>query len=245
MKNEAGSRKPTLGVNIDHVATIRQARGTPYPSLIDAAFMAVDGGADQITIHLREDRRHIQNRDPYELKKVLSVPLNLEMSAAEEIVKIALDLKPGVATLVPEKREELTTEGGLDCIANKNRLFDVVRHLRDGGIKVSLFIDPEKAQIEMSKELGADAIELHTGTYCELVDTSACERELNKLKEAAKLSQKLGLKVCAGHGLNYHNTAPAVRAIPEIVEYNIGHAIIARAVFVGLTNAVKEMKELL
>lgn len=237
--------KRYLGVNIDHIATIREARGTKYPSVLDAAALAIDGGAGQITVHLREDRRHIQDRDVYDLKKSISVPLNLEMAASSEIVEIALSVKPHTATLVPEKREELTTEGGLDCIAGREILIEVVRRLKLGGISVSLFIDPEISQIQAAKGLEADAIELHTGAYCGAKGAEMQKAELTKLKEAAVHAEKLGFRVCAGHGLNYENTAAVVECIPEIVEYNIGHAIVARAVFVGLKKAVEEMTALI
>lgn len=231
-----------LGVNIDHVAAIRQARRTKYPSIVEAARLAIDGGADQITVHLREDRRHIIDSDLYELKGIIPVPLNLEMAAEEEIVRIALDVKPATATLVPERREELTTEGGLDCVQNRGKLAGVISRLQSNGIEVSLFIDPESEQVEMAKELSACAIELHTGVYCEMTTELDIARELDKLKKAAVLARGLGLKVCAGHGLNYDNISRVVNHIPEIVEYNIGHAIVARAVFIGLKQAVEEMK---
>lgn len=236
----------TLGVNIDHIATIRQARKTIYPSLLEAASLAIEGGADQITIHLREDRRHIQDRDVYELKKEIPVPLNLEMAAEDRIVDIAIDVLPKTATLVPEKREELTTEGGLDCVSNSSKLAKGIGRLVNAGIEVSLFVDPEKAQIEMARELGANTVELHTGRYCEFnIPGDGRKRELSKLKEAAGLAKDLGFRVCAGHGLNYDNTAEVASFIPEIVEYNIGHAIVARAVLVGLKAAVYEMKKII
>jgi pyridoxine 5-phosphate synthase len=234
-----------LGVNIDHVATIRQARGTSYPSILDAASAVIKGGAGQITVHLREDRRHVVDQDVYDLKETISVPLNLEMAAEDEIVNIAIDVSPQTVTLVPEKRKELTTEGGLDCILNKDKLFKVIAKLKRTGIVVSLFLDPEVGQIEMAKEIGADAIELHTGTYCDAINPEARKSELGKLKEAAVLTKEMGLKVCAGHGLNYDNTALVVETIPEIVEYNIGHAIVAKAIFSGLAQATQEMKSLL
>ncbi len=230
-----------LGVNIDHVATLRQARGTTYPSIPKAAQLAIDGGADQITIHLREDRRHIQDQDLYDLKEILEVPLNLEMATEEDIVNVACDVKPATVTLVPEKREELTTEGGLDCIAHQKRLGEVIHRMHDAGINVSLFIDPVTEQLEMSKELAADAIELHTGSYCDAPDLTVQREELAKLQESAKQAKDLGFKVCAGHGLNLDNITEVVESIPEIVEYNIGHAIIARAVTLGLKMATKEM----
>ena len=240
------SSRPKLGVNIDHVATLREARGTAYPSILKAAENAINGGADQITVHLREDRRHIQDHDIFDLKKNISVPLNLEMAAADEIVKIAVKLKPKTATLVPEKREELTTEGGLDCVSNKDRLKTVVGRLREAGIEVNLFIDPDIRQVEMAKELNATSIELHTGQYCELFDSSSDYKPLlDNLIASARLGREAGLKICAGHGLNYKNTEAVVKNIPEIKEYNIGHSIVARAVFVGLKDAVKEMADIL
>lgn len=233
---------PTLGVNIDHVATLRQARHTAYPSVLEAARSAARGGADQITVHLREDRRHIQDKDVFDLKKTIGIPLNLEMSIANEIVGIAADLRPDVATLVPEKREELTTEGGLDCKVSTGRIEDAVKRLKDAGIMVSLFIDPDPEQVKISKKIGADAVELHTGTYCDSSGPRQAE-ELRCLKEAAHLARGLNLKVCAGHGLNYENIYQVVVSIPEFEEYNIGHSIIARAVFVGIEDAVREMKK--
>lgn len=236
---------PLLGVNIDHVATIRQARGTTYPSIIEAALLAISGGADQITVHLREDRRHIQDRDVYDLKKVVSVPLNLEMAISKEIVDIAVDLRPSTATIVPEKREELTTEGGLDCIANRAELSLAVARLKKGGISVSLFIDPETSQVETAKELGAEVIELHTGRYCDSLNVDDKKNEFDKLRRSILLAKKLGLKVAAGHGLNYTNIDAVVKGIPEIEEYNIGHSIVARSIFVGLRSAVEEMAKLI
>lgn len=233
-----------LGVNIDHVATLRQARGTTYPSILSAALCAIKGGADQITIHLREDRRHIQDEDVYKLKEAVNVPLNLEMAMSEEIINIALDVKPETVTLVPEKRRELTTEGGLDCIGNREKLKTLIRRMEGAGIGVSFFIDPERTQVEMAKELGAFAIELHTGSYCEAEGEDA-DSELNKLIEAARLAKSLEFKVCAGHGLHYQNMKKVVTSVPEIVEYNIGHSIIARAVFTGIETAVKDMKNLI
>lgn len=234
-----------LGVNIDHVATLRQARESDYPSVTEAAIEAIKGGARQITIHLREDRRHIQDKDLYNIKKIISVPLNLEMGASSEIVKIALDAVPEIVTLVPEKRQELTTEGGLDCISNEEKLKAVINNFKKSGIQVSLFIDPEIKQIEKAKELGAGQVELHTGRYCEVFGEPAEKKCLSELKEAARRSKNLGLKVCAGHGLNYENVSAVVNNIPEIEEFNIGHSIISRAVFTGLREAVKEMNNLI
>jgi len=233
-----------LGVNIDHIATLRQARGTVYPDPIAAALIVEKAGADQITVHLREDRRHIQEQDLGNLKRVLLKPLNLELAAADEIVSVALKIKPTVCTFVPEKREELTTEGGLDVVREFGKLQSFVRELKKAGVTVSMFVDPELQQIEASRELGADAIELHTGRYCELKGGGRTA-ELDRLKRCAVHAMGAGLHVAAGHGLNYDNTADMVQAIPEVVEYNIGHAIIAKAVFIGIEEAVKEMKRLI
>lgn len=234
-----------LGVNIDHVATLRQARGTNYPDPIEAARLAIVGGADQITIHLREDRRHIQDSDVERIKSEIDKPLNLEMAASDEIVAIACRLSPDTATLVPERREELTTEGGLDVAAQLFHLRDVVQRLTDAGISVSMFIDPEFSQIDASLSLGVHAVELHTGAFCDAKGDVDASRELNRLRIAAGYAKKSSLRLCAGHGLNYDNIHAVIRALPEVVEYNIGHSIIARAVFVGLEEAVSEMKRLL
>ncbi len=231
-----------LGVNIDHVATLRQARGTSYPDLILAAHVAESAGADQITCHLREDRRHIQDKDLSHLRKMVKTKLNLEMAATPEMLAIALETKPDIVTLVPEKREELTTEGGLDLL-HSSFLVECIRQLRQGHIPVSLFINPELEDVEKSLELGANAIELHTGQYAEARGEEA-QLESRRLAEAARLGAKLQLKVFAGHGLHYENISPLVH-IQEIEEYNIGHSIVARSVFVGLEDAVKEMKSLL
>lgn len=231
-----------LGVNIDHVATLRQVRGNvKYPDPISAALIAVRSGADQVTVHLREDRRHIQDSDLFALRSVIKSDLNLELAAVDEIVGIACKARPDVCTFVPERRQELTTEGGLEVIKNFDILSGYIRKLKDKSIIVSMFIDADILQVEASKEAGADAIELHTGRYCE----SRSEEELIRLKDAAKRAKDIGLHVAAGHGLNYDNVALVVASIPEIVEYNIGHSIIARAVFVGLETAVKEMKALI
>jgi len=234
-----------LGINVDHVATIRQARGTSYPDPVDAAKRSILGGADQITIHLREDRRHIQDSDVERMRKEIAVPLNLEMAAADKIIDIACRIKPDTATLVPEKREELTTEGGLDVAGSLSQLKSVVERLSSAGISVSMFIDPETEQIEASLEVGAPSIELHTGSYCDAVDDISAAGELERLKLAARFASGKGMKVCAGHGLNYKNTANVIKALPEVVEYNIGHSIIARAMFVGMERAVREMKTLI
>ncbi len=233
-----------LGVNIDHVATLRQARGTRYPDPVYAALMAEQAGADSITLHLREDRRHIQDRDLHSMKGVLQTRMNLEMAVTDEMLGIALDVQPQDCCLVPERREELTTEGGLDVAGQLDRVSAAVARLADAGIRVSLFIDPDAQQLEAARASGAPVVELHTGAYGEATGERARARELARLCEAASAGAKLGLTVHAGHGLHYHNVIP-VAAIAEIVELNIGHAIIARAVFDGLGTAVSEMKHLL
>ncbi|MEL0095072.1 MAG: pyridoxine 5'-phosphate synthase [Planctomycetaceae bacterium] len=232
-----------LGVNIDHVATIRQARKTYEPDPVTAAAMAEIGGADCITVHLREDRRHIIDRDVRILTDTVNIKLNLEMSIADDIVNLACETKPNQATLVPEKREEVTTEGGLDVVGNYSNIESVVKRLQDAGISVSLFLDPEEAQISAASELQVDAVELHTGQYAL---TSGDERQhcLQELIASGKQIVENGMTVHAGHGLNYQNVIP-VAQIENMVELNIGHSIIARAVFVGLTQAVREMKDLL
>lgn len=232
-----------LGVNIDHVATIRQARKTYEPDPVTAAAMAEIGGADCITVHLREDRRHIIDRDVRILTDTVNIKLNLEMSIAEDIVNLACETKPNQATLVPEKREEVTTEGGLDVVGNYSNIESVVKRLQDAGISVSLFLDPEEAQISAASELQVDAVELHTGQYAL---TSGDERQhcLQELIASGKQIVENGMTLHAGHGLNYQNVIP-VAQIENMVELNIGHSIIARAVFVGLTQAVREMKDLL
>lgn len=232
-----------LGVNIDHIATIRQARKTYEPDPVTAAVMAELGGADCITVHLREDRRHIIDRDVRILSDTVNIKLNLEMSVATDIIDIACETKPNQATLVPEKREEVTTEGGLDVLGNYDNLESVVKRLHDNGIRVSLFLDPEQAQIEAAHKLQVEAIELHTGQYSL---TSGPDREvcLQDLIASGKQIVDAGMALHAGHGLNYQNVIPVSR-IDKMVELNIGHSIISRAVFVGLTQAVREMKELL
>jgi pyridoxine 5-phosphate synthase len=233
-----------LGVNVDHVATLRQSRRTPYPDPVAAAVLAEMGGADQITIHLREDRRHIQERDLQVLRKTVSTRLNLEMAATQEMVKAAWEVKPDVVTLVPERREELTTEGGLDVVSGRDGIRRVVKTLRDAEIEVSLFIDPDLDQVKAAHRAEAQAVEFHTGRYCDARFAADRRRELSRLLDACKAAAKLGLTVAAGHGLNYQNVLP-VAAIPEIEELNIGHSIVARAVLVGFERAVREMKELL
>lgn len=234
---------PQLGVNIDHVATIRQARKTIEPDPVWAAALAELAGADGITIHLREDRRHIQDRDLRVLRETLQVRMNLEMAAEEEITAIALDVLPGKATLVPEKREEVTTEGGLDVLGNLSRVKDCVGQLMDAGIEVSLFIDPDVRQIEASRELGVKGVELHTGRYADAKSPEEQDREFATLEEAARFTLDQGLGLHMGHGLTYRNVSRIV-TIPGIEELNIGHSIISRAVLVGMERAVREMKEL-
>lgn len=235
---------PKLGVNIDHVATIRQARRTIEPDPVWAAALAELAGADGITVHLREDRRHIQDRDVRVLKDTVQVKLNLEMAIAEEIVQIACQLKPPQATLVPEKRTEVTTEGGLDVIGNRDRVRDITRRLQDLGIEVSLFIDADPDQIAASKELGAQAVELHTGRYADALHEADQARELHLLTECGGFALQQGLVLHMGHGLTYRNVIPVAR-IPGVSELNIGHSIVARAVMVGFERAVREMKELI
>lgn len=232
-----------LGVNIDHVATLRQARLITYPDPVIAAKMAQDAGADQITCHLREDRRHIQDQDLPAILKAIEIPLNLEMAATEEMLNIALKCKPAKVTLVPEKRQELTTEGGLNIQGQIDWLKPYIAKLQAKGISVSLFIDPDLAQLKASLEIGTNAVEFHTGSYCEASDEKK-SFEIDRLQQASKLAHEKGLFVAAGHGLNYQNILPLKRII-EIQEYNIGHSIIAHAVFVGLERAVREMKALL
>jgi len=232
-----------LGVNVDHVATVRQARRTYEPNPVAAAVLAELAGADCITIHLREDRRHIQDADVFAIKQATTTRLNLEMAAAEEIVRIALKLKPDQVTLVPERRQEVTTEGGLDVVRGRRRLAAAIRRLKRAGIVVSLFIDPEEAQIKASREVGADAIELHTGAYANAKSESKAKRELAKIAKAAEFAQGSGLIVNAGHGLTYQNVGP-IAAIPGIHELHIGHSIVSRAVVGGLSEAVRVMKHL-
>ncbi len=231
----------TLGINVDHVATLRAARGTRYPDPVAAAVLAELGGADQITIHLREDRRHIQERDLRIMRETVQTRLNLEMAATKEMAKIAYEFKPDMVTLVPEKREELTTEGGLDVALNRDSVKEHVRFLQDGDIKVSLFVDPDIDQIRAAHKVSADAVELHTGAYCDARSQPVRQNELARLVDSAKTCSKIGLQVYAGHGLNLQNVA-AVAAIREITEFNIGHSIVGHAVFVGMVQAVREMR---
>lgn len=233
-----------LGVNIDHVATVRQARRTIEPDPVWAAVLAELGGADGITLHLREDRRHIQDRDLRVMKETVQVRMNLEMAAEQEITEIALEVKPAKVTLVPEKREEVTTEGGLDVIANHERVKTCVDQLMSAGIEVSLFIDPDEQQINASKELGVQAVELHTGRYADAESPETQVKELEKLTVAGAIASDLGLQLHMGHGLTYRNVI-SIAQIPAVEELNIGHSIIARAVMVGMERAVREMKELI
>jgi pyridoxine 5-phosphate synthase len=233
-----------LGVNIDHVATLRQARRSPYPEPAHAALVAEQAGADGITAHLREDRRHIQDRDVFLLKDMLHTRLNLEMAVTDEMLAIAMRVKPHACCLVPEKRAELTTEGGLDVLGNLARMTEFCRALQDAGIEVSLFIDPEQGQIDAAARAVAPVIELHTGRYADAHGSRQRAEELRRLQQAAAYAHGLGLQVNAGHGLNIYNVE-AVCRIPQIVELNIGHAIIAQAVFSGLAQAVGEMKRIM
>jgi pyridoxine 5-phosphate synthase len=231
---------PELMVNIDHVATLREARGVYYPEPVYAASVVEMAGAAGIVVHLREDRRHINDRDVRLLREVVRTRLNLEMAATDEMVSIAREIKPEMSTLVPEKRQELTTEGGLDVAGMEGKITDVVGRLREKGILVSLFVDPDEAQVRASKETGAEMIELHTGAYCEAKTEGRRIEELKKVIIAARMAADLGLRVNAGHGLHYHNVAD-IASIPDIEDLAIGHSIIARAVFVGLDRAVRDM----
>jgi pyridoxine 5-phosphate synthase len=233
-----------LGVNIDHVATIRQARRTVEPDPVWAAALAELAGADAITVHLREDRRHIQDRDLRVLRETVQVKLNLEMAAADEITEMALAIKPHQCTLVPEKRQEVTTEGGLDVIGNRARVSRCVEQLKSAGIEVSLFIDPADDQIRISHDLGAEAVELHTGRYADAGTAALQAAELDQLIAAGGVARKLGLQLHMGHGLTYRNVVPVAR-IEGVGELNIGHSIVARAIMVGFERAVREMKSLI
>lgn len=233
-----------LGVNIDHVATLRQARGTRYPDPIQAAIEVEQAGADSVTLHLREDRRHIQERDVYALKDILLTRMNLEMAVTDEMLAIAEKVQPADCCLVPERREELTTEGGLDIVEQKTRIQMACARLADAGVRVSLFIDADPAQVEASAEAGAPCIEIHTGHFADAISAQAREAEYRRIVAAVEQGVKCGLRVHAGHGLNYQNVAP-IAALSDVRELNIGHAIIARAVFTGLQPAVREMKQLM
>ena len=233
-----------LGVNIDHVATIRQARGTKYPSVVQAALRAEQSGADSITLHLREDRRHMQDADIFALRPLLQTKMNLEVAVTDEMIGIACQVKPQDVCLVPERREERTTEGGLDVLAHFNKVDAAYKKLAENGIRVSLFIGPDLNQIEAAKKIGVPVIELHTGTFADAVDDVAKNNELTRIKQAVNYAKKLGLVVNAGHGLHYHNVHE-IAAIAGIEELNIGHAIVAHALFVGWDEAVREMKALI
>ncbi len=237
-------REIALGVNVDHIATLRQARGTDYPDPIRAALAAEAVGADGITVHLREDRRHIQDHDVRMLREVLAIKLNLEMASTEEMIAIACELAPPDVCLVPERRAELTTEGGLDVVAELERYRDAVARLAAAGIRVSLFIDPEPAQVEAAAQVGAPVIELHTGRYADAGNEEDKSHEYNRLKESSDKSNELGIVLNAGHGLNYDNVR-GVLGLPGLTELNIGHAIVAEALFTGMEAAVARMKALL
>jgi pyridoxine 5-phosphate synthase len=242
---------PRLGVNIDHIATLRQLRGTPYPDIVEAARLAETGGAEQITVHLREDRRHIQDDDVKRLRADLKIALNLEMAVSPEIVRFACRVKPDWACLVPEKRREVTTEGGLDVERGAKRAGAAIKQLQKAGIRVSLFIEPSVRAVELSRKLGAEAVELHTGRYCLATQAGAkgvakAKLELERIRKAAKKGRELGLNVHAGHGFDYENVRPVSALVDEkggalIEEYNIGHAIVCRAALVGLERATREM----
>ncbi|PIY82129.1 MAG: pyridoxine 5'-phosphate synthase [Candidatus Omnitrophica bacterium CG_4_10_14_0_2_um_filter_44_9] len=233
-----------LGVNIDHVATLRQLRHSLFPDVLLAAQICEAAGADSIVAHLREDRRHVQDRDVFALRKIIKTKLNLEMSIAPEIVSIACRLRPDQATLVPENRKELTTEGGLDVVKMAIRVEKAIVKLKASGIEVSLFIEPDRSAIKKARQIGAEIVELHTGSYANAVTKHDKKRELSRLKDAVACARDLGLVVCAGHGLDYRNV-PSVARIPHIYEFNIGYAIICRSLFVGLKEAVQKMKRLI
>jgi len=235
------SRYLRLGVNVDHVATVRNARGIAHPDPVRAAMIAAEAGADGITAHLREDRRHIVDDDIERLMAALDIPLNFEMAATEEMLRIALRHKPHAACIVPEKREELTTEGGLDAVGGHNHLKPIVTELGKAGIRVSLFIDPDPKQLDAAVSLGAPVVELHTGRYCEVEDAER-DAELARIVRAAAHAEKVGLECHAGHGLSYETVGP-VAAIPNLVELNIGHFLVGEAIFTGLADAIKRMRD--
>jgi pyridoxine 5-phosphate synthase len=238
-------KKPILlGVNIDHVATIRQARGTRYPELVQTALIAEQNGADSITAHLREDRRHIQDRDIHLLKDMIHTRLNMEMAATDEMVGIAVKVRPDACCLVPEKRAELTTEGGLEVAGNFSYIQKACVRLADAGVEVSLFIAPDQSQIDAAKAAGAPVVELHTGCYADAMSPHERNAELERIRHAAHYANSIGLQVNAGHGLHYHNVQ-AICQIPEIVELNIGHSIIALALFSGMAQAVRDLKNIM
>ncbi len=233
-----------LGVNIDHIATLRQARGTRYPDPVQAAIDAEQAGADAITLHLREDRRHIQERDVRLLRDIVQTRMNLEMAVTDAMLALARDIRPADCCLVPERRQELTTEGGLDVAGQLRRITEACARLADAGIRVSLFVDPDPRQIDAAAQSGAPVIEIHTGHYAEANDPALWRAELARIEQAVEQGRGLHLQVNAGHGLNYHNVQ-SIAAIPGVSELNIGHAIVARALFTGLGNAVREMKRLM
>ncbi|MDX1694828.1 MAG: pyridoxine 5'-phosphate synthase [Ketobacteraceae bacterium] len=240
----ANPQRILLGVNVDHVATLRQARGTRYPDPVYAALLAEEAGADGITVHLREDRRHIQERDVKLMMETLNTRVNLEMAVTDEMVRFAEQVRPHHCCLVPEKREELTTEGGLDVAGQFERVREACDRLTAAGVEVSLFIDPDKEQIEASSQAGAPVIELHTGAYADAAHAAEAEMEFDRIQRGLELGLNQGLIVNAGHGLHYHNVEP-IAALPGINELNIGHSIVARALFVGFKAAVSEMKQLM
>ena len=230
-----------LGVNIDHVATLRQARGTKYPSVVEAALRAEQAGADSITLHLREDRRHMQDEDIFAIRPLLQTKMNLELAATDEMIAIALKVKPQDVCIVPERREERTTEGGLNIKDGYDNLYRATQTLSEKGSRVSLFIAPDLKDIDLAKKMGAPVIEIHTGSYADVENEDAKQKELQRVKEAVVHALSLGLVVNAGHGLHYHNVN-LIAGIPGIEELNIGHAIVAHALFVGWDNAIREMK---
>ncbi|CAL1329455.1 pyridoxine 5'-phosphate synthase [Candidatus Providencia siddallii] len=236
--------KILLGINIDHIATLRNVRGTNYPDPIQAAFIAEEAGADGITVHLREDRRHITNRDLKYLSKTISTKINLEMAVTDEMINIACSIKPTFCCLVPEKREEITTEGGLPVTKQKKIIFKAIQKLKNEGILVSLFIDPDYEQINAAKEIGASFVEIHTGIFANSKTIQEQKLQLHRIHKTAKYASNKGLKVNAGHGLTYHNTYEIAR-LQEIYELNIGHSIISRAIFTGLSKAILDMKKIL
>ncbi len=236
-------QKIRLGVNIDHVATIRNARGGIHPDPVDAAILAQKSGADGITVHLREDRRHIRDEDLKRLRKEINLPINLEMAATEEMLAIALRKMPNAVCIVPEKRQEVTTEGGLDVIKHEKTLAEMIKKIRAKKIRVSLFVDPNESQIKKSKEIGADIVEIHTGEFCH-VEGEKRKVEFNKVRKCAELCEELGLECHAGHGLNYE-TAKEIAQLPQIKELNIGHFIIGEAIFEGLPKVIKKMKKVI
>lgn len=243
MKKKSPKNKIRLGVNIDHVATIRNARGGIHPDCVAAAILAQKSGADGITVHLREDRRHIRDEDLVRLKKEIKLPINLEIAATEEMLKIALKTKPHAVCIVPEKRAEVTTEGGLDVVKYEKTLREIIKKIRAKKIRVSLFVDANEMQIHAAKKVGADIVEIHTGEYCHKT-SSAKKVEFLKIKKCAKLCESLNLECHAGHGLNYE-TAKEISKIPQIVELNIGHFIIGEAIFDGLSRVIKKMKKII